>query len=158
VDNPWVAKDWTYYQEQVKPRMSHPLVEFVGEVDDVGKGELLRDAIGLLFPINWPEPFGLAMTEALACGAPVIARAMGSATEVVEHGRTGFLCADVDEMIAACQRLDQIKRSDCRRAVEERFSARAMAEGYVRVYRTVTHKPAVRGWPYDLESALSRAG
>jgi glycosyltransferase involved in cell wall biosynthesis len=155
VDNPWVARDWTYYQEEIKPRLNHPLIEFVGEVDDSGKGELLKDAIGLVFPINWPEPFGLVMAEALACGAPVIARAMGSAPEVVEPGRTGFLCTDVAEMVAACQRLGELDRAECRRAAQERFSAHAMAEGYLRVYRTVTQKPAVFGLPYDVEAALS---
>jgi glycosyltransferase involved in cell wall biosynthesis len=155
VENPWVARDWAYYRDEVKPLMDHPLIEFVGEVDDAGKGELLRDAIGLLFPINWPEPFGLAMAEALACGAPVIARAIGSAPEVIEHGRTGFLCADIDDMVAACQQLGELDRAECRCAVEERFSARAMAEGYLRVYRTVTEKPAVFGLPHDLDAALS---
>jgi glycosyltransferase involved in cell wall biosynthesis len=135
VDNQWVARDWTYYKEEVKPRMDHPLIEFVGEVDDEEKGALLKDALGLLFPINWPEPFGLAMTEALACGTPVIARAMGSAPEIIEHGRTGFLCNEIDEMVAACHRLGEIDRYECRRVVEQRYSARAMALGYLDVYQ-----------------------
>jgi glycosyltransferase involved in cell wall biosynthesis len=156
IDNEWVARDWTYYQEEVKPRMNHPLIEFVGEVDDRGKGELLKDAIGLLFPINWPEPFGLAMVEGLACGAPVIARAMGSAPEIIEQGRTGFLCSDIAEMAAACHRLGEINRAECRRAVAERFSARAMAEGYLRVYHTVSQQAHVLDLPYNLEAVLSR--
>jgi len=137
IDNSWVALDWAYYREEVKPRLSSSLIEFVGEVDDAEKGDLLKDAAGLVFPINWPEPFGLVMVEALACGTPVIARALGSTPEVIRHGRTGFLCSTVDEMVDACQRLDSIDRFACRQDVEERFSARAMARGYVDVYRRV---------------------
>jgi glycosyltransferase involved in cell wall biosynthesis len=156
VSNEWVNRDWVYYNEEVKPRMSHPLVEFVGEVGDAEKGEFLKDAIGLLFPINWPEPFGLAMAEALACGTPVIARPKGSVPEVIEHGRTGFICPDIEAMVEACQHLDQLSRAECRRVAEDRFSARAMAEGYLRVYQTVTHKPAVFGLPFDPIPAFSR--
>ena len=103
VDNPWVQQDWAYYRDEVKPLLSHPLVEFVGELDDDDKGQLLKDARALLFPINWPEPFGLAMVEALACGTPVIASPRGSVPEVIRHGRTGFICATVEEMVAACR-------------------------------------------------------
>jgi glycosyltransferase involved in cell wall biosynthesis len=147
VDNPWVAKDWEYYRDEVKPRLNGSLVEFVGEVDDEEKGKLLKDALALLFPINWPEPFGLAMAEALACGTPVLARSMGSVPEVVDHGHTGFLCADVDEMVAYCQSIESIDRYACRREAEERFSARAMAKGYLQAYSAVREKrpaPAVR--------------
>jgi len=146
VDNEWVARDWTYYQEEIKPRLDHPLIEFIGEVDDQGKGALLKDAMGLLFPINWPEPFGLAMVEALACGTPVIARSVGSAPEILSHGYTGFLCNTVDEMVESCGQLEAINRGACRQEVEDRFSARAMAEGYVDVYHKViessTRQPA----------------
>lgn len=140
VDNPWVAMDWDYYRDEVKPRMDSSLIEFVGEVNDEEKGKLLKDAFGLVFPINWPEPFGLAMAEALACGTPVLARAVGSAPEVIDHGRTGFLCADVDEMVAYCQSIESIDRAACRQEAEERFSAPAMAKGYLRAYATVREK------------------
>ena len=132
-----MALDWAYYNEEVKPRLTSSLIEFVGEVGDVEKGQLLKDAAGLLFPINWPEPFGLVMVEALACGTPVVARALGSAPEIIRHGRTGFLCATVDEMVDACMQLDSIDRAGCRQDVEERFSAQAMARGYLEVYRRV---------------------
>lgn len=135
IDNPWVALDWAYYRDEVKPRLASPLIEFVGEVDDVAKGELLRDAAGLLFPINWPEPFGLVMVEALACGTPVIARRAGSAPEVIRDGKTGFLCSTVDEMIDACRQLGSIDRAACRQEVERRFSAHAMARGYLDIYK-----------------------
>jgi glycosyltransferase involved in cell wall biosynthesis len=135
IENSWVALDWAYYNEEVKPRLTSSLIEFVGEVGDVEKGELLKDAAGLLFPINWPEPFGLVMVEALACGTPVVARALGSAPEIIRHGRTGFLCATVGEMVDACMQLDSIDRAGCRKDVEDRFSAQAMARGYLEVYR-----------------------
>ncbi len=156
VDNEWVKRDWDYYQEEVKPRLNHPLIEFVGEVGDEEKGELLKDAVGLLFPINWPEPFGLAMVEALACGTPVIARAMGSAPEIIDHGRTGFVCATVDEMAASCARLGEIDRGACRQEVEDRFSARVMAKGYLNAYRSVMTEPAERVKPYGALPALTR--
>lgn len=129
------SQDWVYYREQVKPRLDSSSIEFVGEVDDQEKGQLLKDALALIFPINWPEPFGLAIVEALACGTPVIARAMGSVSEIVEHGRTGFLCSDIQEMVACCQSIDRIDRATCRREAERRFSSRAMADAYVQVYR-----------------------
>jgi glycosyltransferase involved in cell wall biosynthesis len=136
IDNEWVRADWTYYSEVLKPRLdASPNVEFIGEVNDAEKYELLHDSIGLLFPINWPEPFGLVMIEALACGTPVVARAMASAPEVVQHGRTGFLCHDFDEMAAYCDKLIEIERADCRADAEARFSARAMARGYLNAYQ-----------------------
>jgi len=134
IENSWVALDWAYYHEEVKPLLTSSLIEFVGEVDDYEKGQLLSDAAGLVFPINWPEPFGLVMVEALACGTPVIARTLGSTPEVVRHGRTGFLCHTVDEMADACLHLDSIDRAACRQDVENRFSAEAMARGYLDVY------------------------
>ena len=157
VENAWIARDWAYYQEQVKPRLGHPLIEFVGEVDDQGKGELLQDAMGLLFPIDWPEPFGLAMVEALGCGTPVIARAIGSAPEILTNGETGFLCSTIDQMVASCARLGEISRRVCRQEVVERFSARAMAEGYLAVYREVQEDahPSL-SVPYSTLPTLSR--
>jgi glycosyltransferase involved in cell wall biosynthesis len=141
VDNPWVQQDWTYYRDEIKPRLSHPLIELVGEVDDAQKAELLKHARALLFPINWPEPFGLAMVEALAFGTPVIARSGGSVPEVIRDGRTGFICETNDEMVEACKRIDSISRADCRADAEERFSERAMAVGYLDVYRGLLGEP-----------------
>ncbi len=155
VNNPWVQRDWEYYQEQVKPRLSHPLIEFVGEVGDDEKGALLKDAVGLLFPINWPEPFGLAMVESLACGTPVIARAVGSAPEILSDGRTGFLCNTIDEMVACCARLGEIDRRECRQEAEDRFSARSMAEGYLNAYRGVMRAHTERADPYRALPALT---
>lgn len=133
-DDPWVAQDWAYYRDEVKPRLKSSLIEFIGEVGDDEKAALLKDALGLVFPINWPEPFGLVMVEALACGTPVIARNMGSVPEIIHHGRTGFLCSTVDEMVASCRSLPYVDRRVCRQDAEERFSAHAMALGYIEVY------------------------
>jgi glycosyltransferase involved in cell wall biosynthesis len=144
-DNPWVAQDWEYYKAEVKPRLNSSLVEFIGEVGDREKGELLKDALAVLFPISWPEPFGLVMVEALACGTPVVARNVGSAPEILQHGRTGFLCSTADEMAAACQAIDQLDRSACRDEVVSRFSARAMALGYLKAYAAVGAREAAGG-------------
>lgn len=152
IDNDWVRADWAYYNEEVKPRLQQSsLIEFIGEVNDAEKYDLLRDAVGLLFPINWPEPFGLVMIEALACGTPVLARSMASAPEIVQHGRTGFLCADVDEMVAYGHKLSEIDRADCRHDAEERFSGRAMAIGYLKAYKKLlAHRSGSLDPPLDL--------
>jgi len=142
VDNPWVRLDHAYYQDEIKPRLNNPLIEVVGEVDDVHRGELLKDARALLFPINWPEPFGLTMIEALACGTPVIARSLGSVPEIIRDGRTGFACSSIDEMVDACRRIDTLDRAECRSDAEARFSTRAMARGYLAIYRTLCEQRA----------------
>jgi glycosyltransferase involved in cell wall biosynthesis len=126
--------DRDYYEYAIKPLLDHPLVEYIGEVDEAGKDEFLGNAYAYLFPIDWPEPFGLTMIEAMATGTPVIAMACGSVPEVVESGVTGFVCQSLDEMVAAVRRIPEISREVCRRHVEERFSARRMAEDYEAVY------------------------
>ena len=134
--------DRTYFEEQVRPLLGEPGIEFVGEVDHREKLELLGRCRGLLFPVLWPEPFGLAMIEALACGAPVIARRCGSTPEVIRHGETGFLCDDDDDLVRAIAELDRIDRRACRRDVEERFSSARMAADYEAVYRRVGSRGA----------------
>ncbi|MFQ5878394.1 MAG: glycosyltransferase family 4 protein [Acidobacteriota bacterium] len=131
------AVDLAYFESVVRPLLDHPLVRFIGEVDERAKNDLLGRARALLFPIDWPEPFGLAMIEALACGTPVIARRRGSVPEVLSHGRTGLICESEDEMVAAVRRIDQIDRADCRREFEGRFTAAAMARGYLGIYEAV---------------------
>jgi len=118
----------------------------VGEVDERGKEELLGDALALLFPVDWPEPFGLIVIEALACGTPVIARRRGSVPELITHGRTGFVCESEDEMVAAVGRLDELQRAVCREEFETRFTVSAMTEGYLRIYEAERVRP-VRGRP-----------
>ena len=126
--------DQEYYEREIAPLMHHPLVEFIGEIDDRAKPEFLGGARALLMPIDWPEPFGLVMIEALACGTPVIARRRGSVPEVLRHGRTGFVAETVEEMAEAVRRLDRIDRAECRRDVEARFTVERMTAGYEAIY------------------------
>ncbi|MFN0072011.1 MAG: glycosyltransferase family 4 protein [Chloroflexota bacterium] len=135
--NPNDGDDWAYYEQKIKPMLEHPLIEYVGELDEKQKRALLRDAAALINPVNWPEPFGLVMAEALACGTPVIAKRAGSVPEIIDDGRTGFICDSAPEMALLCDRLGEIKRSDCREAAERRFSQSVMAERYEQVYDNV---------------------
>jgi len=121
------------------PLLGTPAVEYLGEVDEQQKAELLGGALALLFPIDWPEPFGLTMVEAMACGTPVIAFPGGSVDEVVAHGVTGLVCRTrtVEEMVAAVRQIERLDRAACRRRVEQYFSSRVMAQHYEAVYRQV---------------------
>jgi glycosyltransferase involved in cell wall biosynthesis len=125
------------YYRHIQRKLRHPLVEFVGEVGDQEKDELLGNAAALLFPIDWPEPFGLVMIEALACGTPVIAWRHGSVEEIIQDGSTGFLCQDVGQAARAVAELSRLDRAACRRAFEERFTADRMAAQYVEVYEWI---------------------
>jgi len=120
----------------VKPLMDHPLVEFIGEISDREKPEFLSGAHGLLLPIDWPEPFGLVMIEAMACGAPVIAYNRGSVPEIIDQGLTGFIVEDELSAVNAVGRLADMDRRAIRKHFEKRFSARRMAEDYVEAYRS----------------------
>jgi glycosyltransferase involved in cell wall biosynthesis len=125
------------YFESIRPLLRGPLVEFLGEIGDGAKDEFLGRAMALLFPIDWPEPFGLVMIEAMACGTPVIAYRRGSAPEVLDEGMTGFIVEGLDEAVRAVGRVSQLDRARCRRVFEERFSADTMAREYGTVYRRV---------------------
>jgi glycosyltransferase involved in cell wall biosynthesis len=137
IPDPEAQRDWRYYREVIEPLLKLPGIEYIGEVGDDAKSAFLGGAAALLFPIRWPEPFGLVMVEALACGTPVVALRAGSVPEVVEHGVTGFVVEDEAAMVRALDRLGDIDRRACRRAAETRFSAAAMADRYERVYRQV---------------------
>jgi len=126
--------DKIYFETNIKPLFNSDLIEFIGETDDKGKNDLLANALGLLFPINWPEPFGLVMIEALACGTPIVAYRRGSVPEVLEDGVSGFICNDVKEAVAAVKRLPSLSRKRCRQIFEERFAVRRMAEDYLKVF------------------------
>ncbi len=128
------------FRNEVRPLLGGG-VEFVGEVGGEDKAALLAGAAALLNPIRWPEPFGLVMIEALAAGTPVLTFAEGAAPEIVEHGLTGFVCADEAAMVAALGRLDEIDRARCRAAVEGPFSARRMVEEHLDLYRRVLEAP-----------------
>jgi glycosyltransferase involved in cell wall biosynthesis len=119
-------------------------VEFVGEISDADKSGLLGGALALLFPIDWPEPFGLVMIEALACGTPVIAYRRGSVPEIIDDGITGFVVEDEEDALAAIGRIGEIDRARCRETFLARFSAGRMARDYVDVYRAVRERQSVR--------------
>ena len=128
------AADAAYFREVIEPLLGHPLIEFVGEIGDSEKSAFLGNAQALLFPIDWPEPFGLVMIEAMACGTPVIAWRCGSVPEIVDHGETGFIVATEDEAVAALTRLQRIDRRRVRDVFEQRFTAKVMARNYERLY------------------------
>ncbi len=133
--------DVPYFREVVEPLLDGPGVEFVGEIGEAQKSEFLGNARALLFPIDWPEPFGLVMIEAMACGTPVVAFRCGSVAEIVEPGVNGWIVASEDEAVEALEHLDGLDRAACRRSFEARFSARRMAQDYLRVYRKVAGVP-----------------
>ena len=119
--------DEAFFRHRIEPRLDGVRFRWIGPVDDRQKEALLADAAALLFPIRWPEPFGIVMVEALACGTPVIASRCGSTPEVIEHGRTGFLCNSTAELVAAVGRLSELSRADCRAAAEHRFDVNVVA-------------------------------
>jgi glycosyltransferase involved in cell wall biosynthesis len=129
--------DREYFLQRIRPLLNDRDVEFVGEIDERQKDEFLGHAYAYLFPIDWPEPFGMTMIEAMACGTPVIAMGHGSVPEVVVHGQTGFICHSVADMVAAVPRVTQLRRQSCRAHVASHFSVQQMADGYERLYRNL---------------------
>lgn len=129
--------DDQWYRHEFEALLADPNIEFLGEVGEAGKDQLLRGAMGLLFPSLWPEPFGMVMVEAMACGVPVIGLRYGAVPEVIIDGKTGFICDSVDEMVDGVKRLGEIDRATCRSHVEANFSARAMADGYEAAYNRI---------------------
>jgi len=128
--------DQEYFKSTIEPLLaeSKASVEFVGEINEQQKPEFLSGAKALLFPIDWSEPFGLVMIEAMACGTPVIAFNRGSVPEVIDHGVTGYICEDVQGAVGALQRLGELSRTEIRAQFERRFSAKTMAQNYVDSY------------------------
>jgi glycosyltransferase involved in cell wall biosynthesis len=129
--------DQEFFDTRLKPLMNDSGVEFLGEIGFPEKNELLGRAAALLFPITWPEPFGIVMIEAMACGTPVIAYPQGSVPEVIEDGLTGFIVQDADDAAKAVQKVGSFDRAACRRRFEERFSASLMSSHYLRLYETL---------------------
>jgi glycosyltransferase involved in cell wall biosynthesis len=136
--------DRDYFDEQIKPLMSLPFVEYIGEIADAQKSEFLSGAISLLTPIDWPEPFGLVMIEAMACGTPVIAFNRGSVPEVIDEGVTGFVVEDETSAVAAVSQLANLPREGVRQRFDERFTARRMATDYLEVYRELADQASPR--------------
>jgi glycosyltransferase involved in cell wall biosynthesis len=128
------AADAQYFREVIVPLLDDPLIEFIGEIGDAQKPEFLGNAAALLFPIDWPEPFGLVMIEAMACGTPVVGYGCGSAAEVIENGVTGYVVDGEDAAVAAVRAAAALDRREVRRRFDRRFSATAMARGYLDVY------------------------
>jgi glycosyltransferase involved in cell wall biosynthesis len=130
--------DAAYFTKEIEPLLDDPLVEYIGEIGGEAKNDFLGGAKALLFPIDWPEPFGLVMIEALACGTPVIAFRGGSVDEIIEYGKTGFVVDDLDEAAAAASRVETLDRRACRASFERRFTVERMANEYVNLYRLVS--------------------
>lgn len=128
------AADAAYFRREIEPLLDHPLVEFVGEIGDAEKPAFFGNALALLFPIDWPEPFGLVMIEAMAAGTPVIAWGAGSVPEVIDEGRSGFIVDSLEEAIDAVERARALPRRGVRERFEARFTASRMASDYVRLY------------------------
>jgi glycosyltransferase involved in cell wall biosynthesis len=132
--------DRSYYEEEIEPLIDGRFIEYIGEVGDRDKAEFLRGALALLFPIDWPEPFGLAMIEAFACGTPVIAFRRGSVPEVVDDGVSGCIVQDVDAAVAAVERMPAWDRHGCRAMFERRFTVQRMARDYCGTYERLRRR------------------
>ena len=129
--------DREFYEQELAPHIDGKQIQYLGEANHVQKNTLMGGAIATLFPITWREPFGLVMVESMAAGTPVIGMQLGSAPEVIAHGKTGFLCDTVDECIAALNRIDEIDRAACRQRVIDEFSVQKMTDGYEAAYRQI---------------------
>lgn len=152
--------DEAYFESQIKPLLDHPLVEFIGEINEEQKTAFLGKARALLFPIDWAEPFGLVMIEAMACGIPVIAYKNGSVPEVIDEGKSGFIVGSIDEAVEAVLKSDQLPRWLVRKTFEDRFTASRMAKDYLKIYSSVIQHnqdnekgklKALQGKPYLYE-------
>jgi len=129
--------DVEYFEATIKPLLGHPLIEFIGEIGYPEKEVFLGNAAALLFPINWREPFGLVMIEAMACGTPVIAYPRGSVPEIVEESITGFVVPNLEGAVKAVKRIEEIDRKKCRHYFEQHFDAERMAKDYLTIYQRV---------------------
>ncbi len=146
-----------HYERFVKPHVDGKFVEYVGEISENEKSDFLGNALALVFPIDWPEPFGLVMIEALACGTPVLARPCGSVPELLRNGVTGFCDPDIKRLAQLVRQIPQIDRRVCRAWVEERFSLNRMAEDYIDVYREVVENRRAARRRRDIIHSLQRA-
>jgi glycosyltransferase involved in cell wall biosynthesis len=133
--------DEAYFRDKIEPLLDQPGIEFIGEIDERAKTEFLGDASALLFPIDWPEPFGLSMIEAMACATPVLAFRRGSVPEIIDRGVTGLTVDDVEEAVQVLPQLLSLDRRTVRQRFEERFSATRMAKDYLSVYRALLERP-----------------
>jgi len=149
--------DREYFADRIEPLLDDPLIDFIGEVDERGKDRLLGGARALLFPIDWPEPFGLVMTEAMACGTPVIAMRRGSVPEIMIDGVTGFIVNSIDQAVAAVQKIGTIDRANCRKHFEQNFTVGRMVDGYIETYqRLIKTAPAPVVQTSPVQSLVAR--
>jgi len=132
--------DREYFETVIKPLLDHPDIEYIGEIGEGEKNQFLGNAMALLFPIDWPEPFGLVMIEAMACGTPIIARLQGAVPEVMEQGVTGYVVKDIEEAVQAVKEIPKLSRKRCREVFEKHFTVEQMADNYLKVYETVIGK------------------
>jgi glycosyltransferase involved in cell wall biosynthesis len=145
--------DRRYFKRVVEPLLNDPHIEWLGEVSDKDKDAFLGNAYVLLFPIDWPEPFGLVMIEAMACGTPVVAYEAGSVAEVMDDGVTGFVVNDIEQAVEAVERVRELSRARCREVFEKRFTVSRMASDYVNVYTRLAD-PRMRKVEQSLELSL----
>jgi glycosyltransferase involved in cell wall biosynthesis len=131
------AVDRDYFETKIRPLLDDPLIEFIGEIGEAEKNEFLGNALAVLFPIDWPELFGLVMIEAMACGTPTIAYRNGSVPEVLEDEKTGLIVDSLEDAVRAVDRISLLSRNTCRTIFEQRFSAKRMADDYLTIYRTL---------------------
>jgi glycosyltransferase involved in cell wall biosynthesis len=136
--------DKAYFHAQIEPLLDQPGIEFVGEINERGKNEFLGEARALLFPVDWPEPFGLVMIEAMACGTPVLGFRRGSVPEIIDHGVTGCIVDTMEEALRMLPQVMALDRRAVRRQFEQRFSATRMAKDYVQVYRSLAKQASLR--------------
>ena len=135
--------DKEYFNTEIKPLLKDPKIEFIGEIGEKEKGKFLGNALALLFPIDWLEPFGLVMIEAFACGTPIIAYRCGSVPEIVDDTVTGFIVDDIKSAVKAVGNIEKIDRRMCRKVFENRFSVSLMAKNYLKIYNNIIRKYAV---------------
>ena len=133
--------DQTYFDEAIRPLIKGPGIEYIGEVNDSEKQAFLGGASALLFPIDWPEPFGLVQIEAMACGTPVVAWRRGSVPEVIDEGVTGFMVEDIDAAVDAVHKARSLSRQAVRERFEQRFTIERVARDYLRVYHSLAAEP-----------------
>jgi len=145
--------DRRYFKREIEPLLNDPHIEWLGEINDKDKDQFLGNAYALLFPIDWPEPFGLVMIESMACGTPVIAFANGSVAEVMDNGMTGFVVNEIEEAVDAVRRVRDLSRAGCREVFEKRFTASRMAADYINAYSRLADS-RMRRVEQSLESSM----
>jgi glycosyltransferase involved in cell wall biosynthesis len=127
-------QDQEYFDQHIRKLLDHALIEYIGEISEMEKNEFLGNAVALLFPIDWMEPFGLVMIESMACGTPVVAYSKGSVPELLQHGVNGFIVNNQEDAVKAVRNIGLLDRQECRKVFDERFTSARMAGDYLRIY------------------------